>query len=237
MRVGGGAVMLAAMLRSALIILALALVVPASASAVTKYRVSVSGTYTTTGSVTNAGCYVDGTTQTLSGDARETVRFRTTRPSIIFVQRRSDFPAVALDDDHRPVKARAAVERASTLDDRESPRGCNGRPDPQDCGTKTLAFDIGLGSTRNGVVPDLSKNGFGRDALFSACALTVGMPGFPSFTDGPGVARVSASRLLAGRRLVLHGGKEGAERLEGSDLSGGGRFDLRYTLTLTPVRR
>jgi hypothetical protein len=224
------------MLRSALILLALALVAPASASAVTKYRVSVSGTYTATGTVTNSGCYVNDATQTLSGEARETVRFRTTRSSIIFVQRRSDFPAVALNDDHRPVKAKATVERSSTLDDRESPRGCNGTPDKQDCGTKTLAFDIGFGGARNGVVPDLSKNGFEREALFSACAVTVGMPGFPTFIDGAGVARVSASRLLSGRRLVLRGGKKGSERLEGSDVSGGGQFDLRYKLTLTPVR-
>ena len=67
-------------------------------------------------------------------------------------------------------------------------------------------------------------------------ALTVGMPGFPSFVGGAGVARISASRLLAGRRLVLHGGKKGAEQLDGADLSGGGRFDLRYKLTLAPVR-
>jgi hypothetical protein len=201
------------------------------AAAVTTYRATISGTYTTTGTVTSDRCEAGP----LTGDASETARFRTTRPAKVFVQRlASSYPAVALVDDHRPLRATATVTRTSGLDRGDTPRGCDAPPKAQDCGTRTLAFDVGFGTRGGGVAPDLSKNGFGRPGLFRACALTVGM--FPTFADGGGSARVAAKRLLAGRRLVLRGGRRGSERESGGGIESSGSFDLRYTITLTPSR-
>lgn len=203
-----------------------------SAAAVTTYRATISGSYTTSGTVTSDRC--EG--GPLSGDATETARFRTTRPAKIFVQRlASSYPAVALVDDHRPLRAKATVTRTSGLDRGDTPRGCDAPPKPQDCGTRTLAFDVGFGTRGGGVAPDLSKNGFGRPGLFRSCALTVGMFGFPTFADGGGFARVGAKRLLAGRRLVLRGGRRGSERETGGGIESSGSFDLRYTIALTPA--
>ncbi len=220
------------LLTSGLVVVVLVLVGAAPAAAATTYRASISGTYTTTGTVTSTRCE----SGPMTGEAKETASFHTTRPAKISVQRLgSSYPAVALLDDDRPVRAQATVTRTSTLD-RGEPRGCTSPPKQQDCGKRQLAFDVGFGSRGGGVATDLSKNGFGRPALFSACSTTTGMMGFPTFADGSGSARVSAKRLLAGRRLVLRGGRLHSDREEGGGITSSGGYDLSYTITLTPVR-
>ena len=201
-----------------------------------KFSASVSGTYTTHGHVTNSQCYPppDYSAKTLTGDADETATFKTTKRAVVVVQsRRHGHPSVTLLQTSRPIKGRASLNRSSTLLSRSDPQGCNGTRE-DDCGTRSLAMRIGMGSYSKGrtfgLVPDLS--GPQAQSPFEVCSLTVGQASFPIFIGGPGYAKVSPSTLLRRHRLVLSGGRKDSDTEHGSDYDAAGSYDLRYKITL-----
>jgi hypothetical protein len=232
---------------------ALALVPCATAAAnVPKFRMTISGTLTSTGDVTRTDCLgpepvIDENASTFAerpkrplltkqGTATSTVRFKTTRPSTIYAQRMSTHgAAIALNDDHKPLRVTATIINASTLVDRETPIGCGDQTPPKsDCGTETLTFDLGVGG-RGGVAPDFSKNSYKNRTTFENCPLTDGMSGFPSFTGGAGEARVSIKQLFAKRSLTLKGGRRDRDEIKSHGITAHGSYDLRYTIKLTRV--
>lgn len=221
------------------LLLAAALLPAAAADAnVPKYRMTISGTLTSTGTVSSTECYAPGADMPVAkqGAASSTVRFRTTRPALVFAQRMStDGIAIGLADDDKPLRATATITDQSTLADRETPVGCGADEPKSDCGTTTLAFDIGVGG-RGGIAPDFSKNSHKNAATFEQCPFTVGMAGFPSFTGGAGIAKVSARKLLGARKLTLKGGRKERDSLRTRTVTADGSYDLRYTIKLTRVQ-
>lgn len=232
---------------------------PATAGAVTTYRASIEGTLTTTGTVTTSECYpyaattsralrepgfevppgeADAGPVARTATAQLRVTFRTVTPARVTGQRiRGGFPAIALADDRKPIRARASLDQRSGLEDRTTPLGCAGtKPPTLDCGTRTLTFGIGMGARGNGLAPDLSKTRERNADTFSMCPLTDGMTGFPGITGGAGTARTTSAAILRGRRLVLHGGRSDRDRTGSRTTTTEGSYRLRYTITLTPVR-
>lgn len=207
------------------------------------YAVTMSGTFTSTGTMTESCRLPPDYEQrvTATGTATETATFRTTRPALVYVHRISDYPVVNLMNSHRTGLGTATIKRESTLTDGGQSRQCTEDAPAADCGERTLKLRLSLASHIDehgkGVVPvfDAGPVDLSPPPLYESCPLIVGQSPFPGPSEDR-FTRLSARKLLSGRRFTVRGSD--SIRDEKSPLASDAKasYTLRYVITLTPRR-
>ena len=189
------------------------------------FKISVSGTYRSSGDVTNTECLRpdpatgEAVTYTATGKASESTSFSTTRAARFDVSRTKGHSRVF--GGGFPVPVRARMTRSSDLDETTHPKGCrlNDHPLPKNCGTKTKPYKLSVYLRRAGGFSFNFSNGFSTERPEDpfSCPLPDGAHWFGQ-TDPPPVTipasklfRRSLSRLsISGSRTrTLHPSSEG----------------------------
>lgn len=222
---------------------AAALAMPATANAESaKFRASISGTYTHTGTTTNDNCFQPdgadgGKTVSLTASSSETDSFRSVKPVTLEAShfgRDKTFAAGSL----KQLATKFTLKRESGLSGTSTPKGCHPNDDQfadqPDCGTKTKTYQIRVyGRTDKPAFSFGFSNGYNTihpDDPFTSCFLAGGgqWPGYVL----SGAAPVKLSKLFNRRvrTIVVLGENSGKTHEEG--MAGSGTFRLSWTLTL-----
>jgi hypothetical protein len=211
------------------------------------FTARISGTYTTSGTVTNTRCYrVDENDNQIpfsaSGNASESTSFRATRGALLGVSRTPGQRRIIAGGPAIPVTA--TMNRSSTLDSGTEPQGCKPNPPLQrSCGRKTKAFKLSVFGVRRGY--GFSYNfSSGFSSTFPAdpfeCPLVEGEDWWGQYySRGNGTAPASTVRLFNRRvrRIVVRGVlRKSPQRGSAAEgYSASSTESLSWTLTL--VRR
>jgi hypothetical protein len=232
-------------LTTMLLALALAVALPAGASAETaKFRASLSGTYTQQGTTTNDRCYQPdpsgdgGKTVSMTASSAETDSFKSVKPITLTVSRVIRQKTVDAGS-FQQLATKFTLHRESGLNGTSTPKGCDPSydqfADAPDCGTKTKTYKIRVyGRVDKPAFSFGFSNGYNTihpDDPFTACFLAGGglWPGYVL----SGAAPVKPARLFNRRvrTIVVHGLNSGTTHEE-EGTTGTGTFRLSWTLTL-----
>ena len=206
------------------------------------FTARISGTYETSGTVTNTRCFrVDDqdnvTYFTSSGAASEKTAFQATRGSLLGVSRTRGDRRIFAGGPTIPV--RATVSRTSDLSAGSEPANCRPNTPPPSCGTKTGNYKLEVYGVGHGFGFSYNpSNGFSTtfpDDPFQDCPLVEGDSWWgASYSRGNGRAAVSVARLLNPRvkTIVVHGKLDKAPVSSTSSYSAKATETLRWTLTL-----
>lgn len=224
-----------------------ALALPATAAAQTaKFRASLSGTYSHTGTTTNDNCYQpdgtgDGKTVSLTANSTESDSFKSVKPVTLEAShygREKVFGAGSL----KTLATKFTLQRESGLSGASTPKGCHPNDDQfadkPDCGTKTKTYKIRVyGRSDKSAFSFGFSDGYSMihpDDPFTGCFLAGGgqWPGYVL----SGAAPIKMSKLFnrSVRTIVLHGENSGTTEEE-PGASGTGTFRLSWTLTLKRI--
>jgi hypothetical protein len=216
---------------------------PATASAESaKFRASLSGTYSHTGTTTNDNCVqpdgsFDGKQVSLTASSSESDTFKSVKPVTLEAShfgRDKTFAAGSL----KQLPTKFTLQRESGLSGTATPKGCHPNEDQfankPDCGTKTKTYRIRVyGRSDKSAFSFGFSNGYNTihpDDPFTGCFLAGGgqWPGYVL----SGAAPVKLSKIFNRRvrTIVVHGQNSGTTHEEGMD--GSGTFRLSWTLTL-----
>jgi hypothetical protein len=236
---------------ASLLVLALSLAGAPSASAALQsanFTARISGTYTTSGTVTNTACYTEDDSGnrhvfTASGAASETTSFRATRGMLLGASKQSNERRIVAGGLPIPVSAR--MTRSSNLESGGTqPQGCkpSSFPSKTTCGTKTKGYKLAVyGVGRGyGFSYNFSRgfSTFSPDDPFE-CPLVAGDHWWGAyFSRGNGTAKVSLAKLFNRRikAIVVKATLAKSPRATGSDYSASASERLSWTLTLTRRR-
>lgn len=230
---------------TALLALAVAMAVPATATAETtaKFRASLSGTYTHEGTTTSNDCWrSDGTdegqTFSLTAGSKESDTFKSVKPITLTVGHflhDKTFTAGSFQN----LATKFTLHRESGLAGTSTPKGCRPNEDQfankPDCGTKTKTYRIRVyGRADKPAFSFGFSDGYHTihpDDPFTGCDLAGGgqWPGYVL----SGAAPIKMSKLFNRRlrTIVVQGENSGTTREE-PGASGTGTFRMSWTLTL-----
>src|SRR3954447_3221751 len=161
----------------------------ASASAnIVVWRASVSGSYTSDATTTNQECGEDYKTP-MTATSSESGTLATTKATLFDAWHAGKKPELAIHSDLKPLKLAGSKTRTSGLSQRDTPNGCNGPAQAQDCSTKTYSalgnlygspvgrkLHVALGLDMNGVFK-LQGGDWDR------CSLAMGQATLPYWTN------------------------------------------------------
>jgi len=234
--------------RTALVIVASAVLlaataVPASA-AVAKFSISLTGTYTQQGTVTNTRCWHsdangDPVYFTGTGTSSENDSFRSVKPVTLQVSRvrgQKTFDAGSL----KHLRTAFTINRTSNLSGTGTPSDCTPNSGfgsgPPDCGTKNLTYPLRVyGRTDHAGFSYLFTKNFSTyypDDPFNSCALAGGV--WPGQLQQSGTGRVAPSKLFrrSVKKIVVHGGDSDSKHEASGELTTDSSYKLSWTLTL-----
>jgi hypothetical protein len=218
-------------------------VAPASATT-TKWRASLTGTYTQQGTVTDTRCFSsdenDNVTYfTRTGTASENDSFQSVKPvtlSVTRVRGQRTFDAGSL----KHLRTTFTLSRQSDLAGTETPSGCRpnstfGAPAP-DCGIKKLTFPLRVyGRTDHPGFSYLFTKNFSTyypDDPYDACSLAGGV--WPGQLQQSGTGKVAPAKLFrrSAKKLVVHGGDSDSKHDSSGSVTIDSSYKLSWTLTL-----
>lgn len=219
------------------------------------WRANVSGTFTSTGTVTNNRCErydaEDRVTYfTASGNASESSGFRTARGVALYVTKYYGRAPTAMSDRGRPMLVDVVRTLQSSLDSNIDPRGCkpsSGFSTTPDCGTKSLRQPVFVSATNERRWQGLQFR-YEREArpfAFQQCPRVDKQDELPlsyyqtSSTPGTGWGAIAPRRLFGrSRTLTIPGSRKWTTRAggQGFSYSATATHEIKWTLTLRRVR-
>jgi rubredoxin len=237
------------------LIAVLALGAGSASAAIANFRASLTGTYTTSGSVTESGCWApgpppDGDQIPLppqTGHVTATDSFSSVRPNVIQVGHIRGEPVGAgrlHPNGVMPLKVTST--RTSTLGSYGTVNGCTPAPPeepPSDCGTKAGTYGADIVGARKGQALGFTfikahAYIYQPDDPFSECGLTAG-ENWMGHVNCP-MAKVSLAKLFNPRvhKIVLsaRGSKTLGDPDPGDQTSAGSTYTETYKLTLIRIK-
>ena len=211
------------------------------------FTARISGSYETSGTVTNTRCYrVDDndnvTYFTATGQASERTTFKAKRGALLAVSRTRGDRRIVAGGPTIPVAT--TVTRTSTLAGSTEPQGCRPNSPSPSCGTRSRSYKIAVYGVRRGYGFSYNlSNGYStsipEDPFYPACPLVEGDSWWGAYySRGNGTAKVSTAKLFNPRvkRIVVHGSLSRSPHSSESDYSAQATETLKWTLTLTRRR-
>jgi hypothetical protein len=241
-------------MRSAGVVIALSIALGAlagSASANVKvWRASVSGSYSSDATTTNRECGQDYKTP-MTVESSETGTLKTTKGTLFDAWHAGKKLELAIHDDMKPLKLAGSKTRASGLEQRDLPNGCNDPARTLDCSTKSYTsygnlYGIPVGRKLR-VALGLDMNGVFNLAggEWQRCPLAMGQAALPYWTDPKhpeeglnATLSVPVAKLFARHPRPFQ--VKGTLARSGTETSGPATstwsYKFDFTLKLTPVR-
>lgn len=122
---------------TASVALALGLLAGSASANVIIWKVSLSGSYQSNGSVTNQECGEDYKTP-MTATAFESGTVQTKRATLFDAWHAGKKPELAIENDMKPMRLAGSITRTSGLEERDTPNGCNDPAQALDCSTKSF---------------------------------------------------------------------------------------------------